>query len=693
MTAPFTSFPIGTSLAQIVYFFDTRTLAISATIPSTVDAIRTGGYTTFGDHGGGLYLRVASQPSHAGKLQSADGTWWELFAENDEVWLEQFGGIADFVGVTGSYTGTDNFPMLANAQAYIVAKAWTDTIWTFTKHGIKLRIGPGVFLIGSTFEMDGCTYTIEGMGPESADVNATSTVLRFPTQTHGFIIQNYNTTGFSTIVSNKFGAQKSSVKNITFFGSHNPGVDSVATRFNGITCRTIATLRGNAVLGFSGNGIAIQAEAPVIADTWLVSRCDCSYNGGNGLYVVGSDANAGKCEYSSFLFNGRWGVADFSFLGNTYDAIHTEANGLFGQNVWADTPHTVVHNSRLWQARVGINDQNGLGGTYSNEPGTDPNSWRLLSASQVVSPSALYPAWNALTTYTTGGGYATNNSNSRNVFTGCYAEDPQENQIRGGEDLWVGGLSSSHDDTTPNLRVHDRNWVGLGISRPQEILGGSGTGSIVASILFAPVGTDNSTMAPGYPVIAKWGWDDGVTQSGDHFLARVDNDTHLSLTSREIYRITGNATTLLFGRATTTQNGGRFVSDRLMLGFGNGARSMRIDNTGQDFDAGVGDWIFNRTTVAGGSMGWVCTVAGTPGTQVFTPFGHIANDAAGTDFTIPVVRHTPRLFSQLPASPTAGMVAAISDSTTQVWGATAAGGSTLYALLNYNGTAWTVIGK
>jgi hypothetical protein len=58
-----------------------------------------------------------------------------------------------------------------------------------------------------------------------------------------------------------------------------------------------------------------------------------------------------------------------------------------------------------------------------------------------------------------------------------------------------------------------------------------------------------------------------------------------------------------------------------------------------------------------------------------------------------VARHTPMLFSALPASPAAGMVAAISDSTTDTWGATAAGGGSLYALVSYNGTAWKVIGK
>lgn len=62
-----------------------------------------------------------------------------------------------------------------------------------------------------------------------------------------------------------------------------------------------------------------------------------------------------------------------------------------------------------------------------------------------------------------------------------------------------------------------------------------------------------------------------------------------------------------------------------------------------------------------------------------------ANDAA--------VAVIPSTFASLPANPAAGTIAAISDSNTVTWGATAAGGGANYALLNYNGTNWTVIGK
>lgn len=52
------------------------------TIAATISQLLCAGYANKGDRGQALYARVASQPPHAGKFQSADGAWWEL-AENE----------------------------------------------------------------------------------------------------------------------------------------------------------------------------------------------------------------------------------------------------------------------------------------------------------------------------------------------------------------------------------------------------------------------------------------------------------------------------------------------------------------------------------------------------------------------------------------------------------------------------------
>jgi hypothetical protein len=63
---------------------------------------------------------------------------------------------------------------------------------------------------------------------------------------------------------------------------------------------------------------------------------------------------------------------------------------------------------------------------------------------------------------------------------------------------------------------------------------------------------------------------------------------------------------------------------------------------------------------------------------------HIANS---TGYAL-----TPVTFANLPASPTRGMLAVITNSTVNTWGSTVAGGGANVVLCWYNGTNWTVIG-
>lgn len=58
--------------------FDSRASVAGATILPLVSYVRTAGYYAAGDGGAAVYKRASSEPSHAGKVQSADGAWWEL---------------------------------------------------------------------------------------------------------------------------------------------------------------------------------------------------------------------------------------------------------------------------------------------------------------------------------------------------------------------------------------------------------------------------------------------------------------------------------------------------------------------------------------------------------------------------------------------------------------------------------------
>ncbi|MGI9514642.1 MAG: hypothetical protein ACR2OL_17220 [Anderseniella sp.] len=58
--------------------YDARADLAAADIAGNVNLVRIAGYSSVGDGGGAPYRRVVSEPSHAGKIQSNDGAWWEL---------------------------------------------------------------------------------------------------------------------------------------------------------------------------------------------------------------------------------------------------------------------------------------------------------------------------------------------------------------------------------------------------------------------------------------------------------------------------------------------------------------------------------------------------------------------------------------------------------------------------------------
>ena len=88
---------------------------------------------------------------------------------------------------------------------------------------------------------------------------------------------------------------------------------------------------------------------------------------------------------------------------------------------------------------------------------------------------------------------------------------------------------------------------------------------------------------------------------------------------------------------------------------------------------------------------WVDPATGQP-TQVFYQFMASAFPR-GVDVLADVLRLTPLFFRQLPAKPLEGMVASVTDSSTNAWGAKISGGGSFHVLAYYNASQWTVAGK
>jgi hypothetical protein len=74
--------------------YASRSVAAATTIPDGLTFIRTAGYYAAGDGGGGLYKKVALEPSHPLKFQSG-ANWYELVFVDDTICSAQAGGLRD----------------------------------------------------------------------------------------------------------------------------------------------------------------------------------------------------------------------------------------------------------------------------------------------------------------------------------------------------------------------------------------------------------------------------------------------------------------------------------------------------------------------------------------------------------------------------------------------------------------------
>lgn len=86
--------------------FETRSAVALVNVDAAVNAIVLAGHTTVGDGGSAVFKRVGSEPSHAGKVASGDGAWWEYVPGPEGVNVRAFGAIND--GASNDGTAVSN---------------------------------------------------------------------------------------------------------------------------------------------------------------------------------------------------------------------------------------------------------------------------------------------------------------------------------------------------------------------------------------------------------------------------------------------------------------------------------------------------------------------------------------------------------------------------------------------------------
>ena len=562
--------------------------AAGAVIGSTVLAVETAGYGVAG-RGAARYVYdaavnaayVTANPRAAFLAANGRGFRLDLTQAID---LLMFGAVAD--------NATDCLAAFQAALDYL--KAGSAVGNSYQKPSGRLHLPAGRYYCSATINLK---HTVHLKGETSGLTGGAATQIRFPINTAGIVVNTHQTLGYTTITPADTNAEGSIVEGLMLTG----GGGSSANNADGILMRSRALIKDCQITGFARDGISISAASDANgaylgnANLWRIEQCYVSFNGRHGLYVIGADANAGTCIGLNSSFNVRWGVLDNSFLGNTYIGCHTDSNGISSDFSLINGCVSYPASGQRYTIAYG---QEGVAGTTT--PGTNAAIWIPIVG------SAGGRTWGPAVVVESGGSYGSQSATATNVFIGCYAENGQAAQMIAPAQVYsAGSFGQINGTVVVTYNSQGRLATNRGFIAVQSR-------SIDNGVIRAALGTDaNNGNLLEFAADNLWNGTHRLVYQGGDFIWQRDSVF-------AAYRITTNLTPLNMGRSTAQQD--KFVTEEIALGIGNNSRFLTYGTAAPTTgNHAAGEIVFNNGPVAGGSMGWMCVSAGTPGTWKAMP--------------------------------------------------------------------------
>jgi len=525
----------------------------------------------------GFRYRVAASGASDHQLTTAGGVKLYVQPSDDGVYnFKAFNPAADGV--------TDDHPVLVKALAVDAAAG---------DHGPTIYFPKAEYYMGATVEVIR-TVRLVGGTPGMAGTFP-GPVLRFAPDTLGLCINRSDTlsTGLRTAGTRADGSVIDGLQ-----VSSNGGTDGSA---HGIGLRARARIANCRVGGFPGNGLYIRASFknpdPLVkgnANSFVVETSSFRSNKNCGIYVDGPDVNAGTFVNVDCGGNGRWGVWESSFLGNSYVGCHFDGNGLAskGGNSASQSCFVTYSGSR-YQAMPDATEAE----LVATTPGTNETIWKYMQSGG-ANPGAGIPTWVAEQpegTYFPGGGVKTEGDVNYSAFIGCYNESPWGMSIEGATAVLGGHMLSYLKGG--RISVRNGNMIGApglsaGDSAVSVSLGGDANArNILAFVDRVEDGGSNT-------------WRLQYTDANKNYLMRNGN-----LNPRTAFEITGMNTTSDFGSGTPQPY--KLAASQIGIGDRRHTSGAAAPTTGA---WGRGEIVWNQNASAGGFAGWICVAAGTPGT-------------------------------------------------------------------------------
>lgn len=584
------------------------------TIAVGTDLVQTSGHTTLG-YGAARYV-LDEDVTHDAAWVAAHPNVAFISANARTFILDETQFLTD--GMIGclpdcdqdAYTGTDIAPLLEefwDAFEYHVDFALIATT-------PPIQFGDGDFLLGSELEP---RRVVRIYGTCSGHNNFVGgTRWHSPVDTRALTI-NIQFSGGGTKLGAAAGtAEGSEIVGIQFISQGGTDEEACAVwlrgRANIEKCifgeyRNADLTKGK----WPGNAVQIIGNTGSVgadygnANNWrmrdnYVERCD-----GHGLYVSGTDANAGSCIGFETRLCGGCGIFDESGLGNTYVDYDLAgfANG-------SPLKGRVTSGGRHYQL-IKASD-------VGTVPGTDNNTWYDMGA------AATWPAWSALTTYTPDIPILCLGTSNRSNFNGGYSEG-------GASHIQAPAIAKGGQmGFTTTSSVMQQNQIGsvnalmapTGMGGSASYLSGQPGYLLSGAVTWTIVGGEDPTVAHARSILQHmrsaasgsemiWGW------SGENMILRFNGQANYFLMS-------GPLTTLQFGTGAAVPY--KFgLTDPVLIDPTDVAKSRIIGIRDTIPTTGAharGEIVFNSLPAAAGTVGWVCVTAGTPGT--WKTFGTIA---------------------------------------------------------------------
>jgi hypothetical protein len=533
-----------------------------------------------GDKAQAIYVAPASD------LSGASGAWVRKFSGPvDPAWF----------GVATANTGEANSDALDAMVACLSARAVNVSGGT---GGIeRIRFGVGSFNLARTIEVAAGTMTWEGTG--SGMASAQQTLLQFPTGVTGFRIQTYTTSGASTKDSvTHASGQGSVIRGFALRGAY--AATLTEKEAHGVHLRARATVEDVYIQQFEGDGIYIVASSAngENANEWAVNRAFIN-NCRNGMYLAGSDSNAGVSNLVDAENCRQFGIYDTSFLGNTHIAPSSAGCGIRLENDGVKCPATVVsYNGNRYGCIIG--QETGASVNTPTGTATDNSWWYFLGAGGAATGR---PAWVSGMSVRAGGSYCADDSSGATVWLGAYHELAQ------GKAQFMSGL-------TPTQALV----LGGTLSTSGNVRGGVvlqsalGTLQAGAATFAAPGSTGKTDIQPVSGQFLRFYDSTQLPSRMSYVLNGGDVLLQYASSANAILRHTGPNTTNQFGTGAAfpyaTYASSLMVGDTL-------ANGRQLTNSSGAPPAagtfGIGAWSLDRST-SPGLIGWKCTAAGSPGT-------------------------------------------------------------------------------